>query len=101
MRRLSSFLMGMVVGAGLLYGALHYHLVQASDGWHVIAKTDSELAGTYVDIRTFTFADWANHPKLAAALMRADRADLVENAAAGALNNGIDRLLGGDRNQPQ
>ena len=86
--------MGMVVGAGLLYGASHYHLVHATDGLHFIAKTNSQLADTYVDIRAFTFTDWANHPNLAAALMRADRADLVENAAAGALNKGIDRILG-------
>lgn len=94
MKRLSSFLMGMLFGAALLYGAQHYHVVYADDGHHLISKLSPSLTDTYVDIREFTFADWTDHPELATALMNADRRDLVEGAASDALQNGIDNLLG-------
>ena len=97
MKRLTSFIFGMIVGAGLLYGALHYHLVHATDGLHLVPKLDAELKSTYVDIREFTFADWSNHPSLAAALMKSEKRELMEGAANDALNNGLDRFLGGDQ----
>lgn len=93
--------MGMAVGAGLLYASLHYHLVRAADGFHLVPKTNSQLSNTYVDIREFTFRDWADHSDLAAALVKADRGDLVEGAASGALQKGIDNLLGGRDSQVQ
>ena len=96
MKRLSSFLFGMVAGAALLYGALNYHLIRAQDGLHLVPKLDAELSGTYVDIRGFTITDWSQQPNLAAALIDADRRELVEGAASDALRNGLDRLLGGD-----
>ena len=101
MRRISSFILGIAVGAGLLYAALHYHVIHASDGYHLIPKTNAQLANTFVDIREFTFRDWADHPDLAAALLKADRADLVEGAASGALQRGIDNLLGPRQSQVQ
>lgn len=97
MKRLSSFILGMVVGAGLLYGALNYHLIHADDGMHLIPKLESQLSLTYVDIREFTVADWAKHTELAAALMQADRGDLIEDAANDALHNALDNVLGGNR----
>lgn len=101
MRRFSSFLMGMVFGAGMLYLLMIYHIVHAADGHHLIPKIDSQLPDTYVDIREFTFKDWADHSDLAAALIKADRGDLVEGAASGALQRGIDNLLGGRESQVQ
>lgn len=97
MKRLSSFILGVLVGAGLLYGALNYHLVHADDGLHLVSKLESQLSMTYVDIREFTVADWANHTELAAALMNADRGDLVEGAANDALHNMLDNVLQGNR----
>ena len=94
MKRITSFFFGMAVGAGLLYAALHYHLVHADDGLHLVPKLSAELSSTYVDIREYTVRDWANHPDLAAALMKSDQANLVEGAASDALHNGLDRILG-------
>lgn len=97
MRRLSTFIFGMVFGAGLLYFALNYHLIHADDGLHLVPKLNAELGSTYVDIREFTLADWADHPQLASALIESDQRDLMEGAANDALHNGLDRILGGDR----
>lgn len=95
MKRFTTFLFGMVVGAGLLFGALNYYLVRASDGFHLVPKLNAKLAGTYVDIRHYTLADWTRNPDLAAALIDSGERDLVEGAASDALHQGLDRLLDG------
>ena len=93
MRRLSTFIFGMVAGGLLIYAALNYHLIQANDGLHLIPKVDATLAGTYADIRNFGPADWAKNPDIAMAIFKADRGDLLESAASDTLQTGLDRLL--------
>jgi hypothetical protein len=93
MKRLMTFLCGMIAGAVLLFGALEYHVIRANDGLHLVPKLDAKLAATYVDIRTFTLADWAQHPELAAALIDDDQHELVEGAASDALHKGLNQFL--------
>ncbi len=96
MRRLMTFIFGMVTGGVLLYGALNYHIIRANDGFHLVPKTGTRLAGTYVDIREMTVADLANHADILDALIRANKQQLLKNTATGALQNGLDRLLDPD-----
>ena len=96
MKRLMTFLCGMIAGAVLLLGALKYHVIRANDGLHLVPKLDAKLAAAYVDIRSFTLADWAQHPDLAAALIDDDQHELVEGAASDALRKGLDQFF--DRN---
>ena len=93
MRRLMTFFLGMVAGALLLFGAMNYHLVRAYDGVHFVPKVSPKLAAAYVDIRGFTVADWAQHPEIATALMKANQGDLMKNAASETLQAEMDRLL--------
>jgi hypothetical protein len=93
MSRLSTFLLGMVAGAGLLQGATTYHVVRASDGFHLIAKQPARLSETYVDIRAFTMTDWAARPQLASALVQANHRQLLGESAAGALQDKGKQLL--------
>ena len=86
----------MIAGAVLPFGALKYHVIRANDGLHLVPKLDAKLAATYVDIRSFTVADWAQHPDLTAALINDDQRELVEEAASDALRNGLNQFL--DRN---
>ena len=94
MRRLGTFICGFILGALLLYGALHYHLVHAADGLHLIRKSDATLSQTYVDIRAFGARDWLEHPELAAAIVEADQEELLRSATDQTLRNSLDRLLG-------
>ena len=87
----------MIVGGLLLWGALHYHLIQSKQGFHLIPKTSTSLAKTYVDIRSFTVADWAKNTDLAFALTQANQFELIQNAPGDALQNGLDRLLDGNQ----
>jgi hypothetical protein len=99
MRRLTSFLSGMLTGGLLLYLTMNLHVIRARDGFHLIAKAHPQLAATYVDIRQFGVADWAEHPEVAAALVNSNRRDLMENAVDQTLGNGLDRLLGREPRQ--
>jgi hypothetical protein len=98
MKRLMTFFFGMIAGAVLLLGAQRYHVIRADDGLHLVPKLHANLADTYVDIRSFTGADWISHPDLASAMIDDDRRELVEGAATDALQNGLDRFLGSDSN---
>jgi len=93
MSRLSSFFVGMVVGAGLLQGATTYHIVRAADGFHFIAKQPARLSETYVDIRAFTMTDWAGHPQLASALVQANQQQLMGESAANSAQEKAKQLL--------
>lgn len=93
MRRIMTFLTGMVVGGILLWAALQYHLLQTNSGLQLVPKVNAGLAKTYVDIRGFTVADWAQNTDLVLALTNANQGELMGNAAEDALQNGLDRLL--------
>ena len=93
MRRLSTFIFGMVVGGLLIYLALNYHLIHAKDGIHLVPKTSATLAATYVDVRNFALADWANHQDVALAIVKADRGELLHSVAGDSVLNGLDRIL--------
>ena len=94
MRRIITFILGMLVGGLLLLAALNYHVIRAQDGLHFLPKTSARLSSSYVDIRNFTVADYMEHPEIVEALIRADQAELVDGAARGALQNGLNRWLG-------
>ena len=70
-----------------------YHIVRASDGFHLIAKQPTRLSETYVDIRAFTMTDWAVRPQLASALVQADQQKLLGDSAAAALQEKAKQLL--------
>lgn len=94
MRRWSTFLGGVVVGGLLIYAVLHYHVIQARDGLHLVPKVNAQLANTFVDIREFAPRDWAAHPEIFEALSAAHQDELIKSAAGDAVRNGLDRLLG-------
>jgi hypothetical protein len=92
MRRLSTFIFGMVVGGLLIYVALNYHLIHAQDGLHMVPKIDAALASTYVDVRGLGIADLAQYPEVAMAISKAGRQDLLESIAGNAIGTEVDRL---------
>ena len=93
MSRIFIFLMGVVVGAFAHNGALNYHVVRADDGYHLIPKISSGMVETYVDIREFGLTDWNQHKTLAAAIVRADKSGLLEDAATGSLQRSLDSVV--------
>ena len=96
MRRLITFGMGMVFGGLLLWSALHYHVLNTNSGLRFVPKVSASLSKTYVDIRSFTVADWARNTDLVLALTNANETDLVESAMGDSVEQGIKRWLNQD-----
>lgn len=96
MRRISTFLSGVVVGGALIYCAMNFHVIRSREGFDLVPKVHPQLVTTYVDIREFQVADWAQHAEIAAALVQANRKDLLDNAVNDTLNQGIDQFFDGN-----
>ena len=95
MKRVMPFLMGMVVGAGLLYSGMSYHFVRSSQGLLMVPKVSKGLEDTYVDIREFQLQDWQKHRPLAAALVKSDRSELFADSSLTSFRNSINGVLDG------
>jgi hypothetical protein len=81
MKRFTSFLAGVVVGAVGLYWAMTFHIVRANDGLHVVRKVTCGLSDAYVDIRTFDSADWYRHTGLSVAVVHAGKEHLLSDTS--------------------
>ncbi len=95
MGRLSSFATGVAVGAGVMFGALTFHLVRTTEGYELVPKITAGFADTYVDVRTFGVSDWANHKPLVAAIVRADKQKILAPSSAENLTEGVQDMLKG------
>lgn len=93
MGRLTFFLAGLLVGAMAMFTALKYHVVRAEDGVHLVPKMTSDFRDMYVDVREFDAADWNRHRELAVALVKADKAHVLQEAAMGGLRETVDSVL--------
>jgi hypothetical protein len=91
--RLGAFFFGFIAGGIFVLGALKYHVIKAEDGVHLVPKMGATFSETYVDIRSFSPNDWAQHPNLTAAIVRADKAHLMNGAAVDSLFDGVEGLL--------
>lgn len=90
---MSRFFFGLVVGAVLMYGSLHYHVVRGNDGFFVVPKVTSELRDVYVDIRGFTLEDWKQHKPLAAAIMKSERSEVLADATLSGFRDNMHSLV--------
>lgn len=95
MSRLSSFLLGMVAGATLLGAAMNFHLVRSDDGVLMIPKLTKGLHDPYADIRGFTLDDWQQHRPLAAALIQANKSELLADGSLSSFRRSIEGVVEG------
>jgi hypothetical protein len=93
MKRVWSFLLGAVFGAALFHVATNYHVVRSSEGIHLIAKTPPRWSESFVDVRSFSGADWTGHPQLAGALVRANKQHLIVDSTANVIQQSVNQLL--------
>lgn len=95
MFRLSSLVLGIVIGGVLVFGSHHYHLLRTDDGFFLVPKTESTFSDAYVDIRSFTLKDWAEHRNLATALVKANKQDLMTTSTVNSLEDGLKGAMEG------
>ena len=88
MRRLFALLFGMLLGGALVFTAFRYYLVRAGEKeFLLVPKQQAELTDAYVDVRKWDAAEWQKHPKLAEALTRYGRPDLIKRPVDGWLED--------------
>lgn len=88
-------LFGIIVGGALVYGGLNFHVLRTTGGVEFVPKATATLSETYVDVRTFTPADWAEHQTLAAAVIQAKKTHIFQDAAVEQIRDGLGGLLDG------
>lgn len=79
MNRTASFLMGIGIGVLGLYAAMHFTLVRAVDGVHVVPKIAPRIEFPYSDIRNFGLAQWQKKQGLALAILKAKKGYLIQD----------------------
>ncbi|HVX64850.1 MAG TPA: hypothetical protein VHC19_29800 [Pirellulales bacterium] len=93
MGRLAIFLTGALLGGAVVYGSERYHVLRTNRGWETVPKLSASFNETYVDVREFTAADWADHQGLAADVLRAGKEDLIKAAVVDQVREKVDGLL--------
>ena len=95
--RISSMFFGMVCGAGIVYAAMNYYVLRTPKGVEFVARSKLSLDDAYLDIRTFSFSDWQKHTELAQDLVKANKQELMVNAAGNAIENAVAPLFEGKK----
>ncbi len=92
MSRLSCIVLGILIGAGLVYGALNYHVVRTPEGVEFVPKLAATFDETYVDVRQFSVSDWAEHEQLVRAVVKSGKDHILSNAATRSVQDGINSI---------
>lgn len=101
MNQLSNFGLGVLLGIVGLYGAMHYTVVQANDGLHVIPKLSPKLENPYLDVRNFGLEQWQRNQSLALAVVRADKGYLLKDPSLLAFRENVQNVLTRIKNTTQ
>ncbi|MFY8202375.1 MAG: hypothetical protein ACOVLE_16990 [Pirellula staleyi] len=78
MNQLSNFALGVAVGIAGLYLTMHFALVRAEDGFHLVPKIAAKVEIPYTDIRKFTLGNWQTNKALTLAILRAKKGYLIQ-----------------------
>ena len=92
MSRLGSTLFGVAIGAGLVYGALNYHVLRTEEGVELVPKLSANFDDIYLDVRTYGVADWADHDQVARAVVKSGKDHILKDAATRSVQEGINNL---------
>lgn len=87
MSRLTSFLLGIVVGAAGLFISENYYVVRSMEGVHLVPKVAAKLEFPYRDIRQYTVEDWKKNVSLGAAIVKADKSELMVDSLTSVRHN--------------
>ncbi len=97
MNRLTTFFLGIIVGATGLFLSENYYIVRSTESVHLVPKVAAKLEFPYRDIRAYTVEDWKNNLSLGAAIVRTQKPDMMVESLSSVRHNfeGILRSLGG------
>lgn len=89
MRRILTWMIGMVVGGGVVFTAFQYHVVRTDQRFLVVPKQQSDWREAYVDVRGWSIQEWGEHARLSQNLVAAGHGDIVARSATDRLFRGF------------
>ncbi len=95
MTRLLALFAGILLGGLLMYFSFSYHIVTTGQKTYYVPKTKAQMADFYVDIREWNHQNWAEHPELANAMIKAGHGELVQRSLTEELLDSIFKKVGG------
>ncbi len=93
MSRLTSFGLGIVVGAAGLFVSENYYVVRSKETVNLIPKVAAKLEMPYYDIRAYNAADWNSHPSLALAIVKSKKEGLLVESGLSGMQSQFEGLL--------
>lgn len=93
MNRLTTFFLGVVVGALGLFVSENYYVVRSKESFHLVPKVAAKLEIPYRDIRSYTTQDWTNQPSLALAIVKSKKQNLMVESGLSGMQQQFERLL--------
>lgn len=93
MNRLSSFVLGIVVGAVGILVSENYYVVRSNETFHLVPKVAARLEMPYRDIRGFTLQDWQNNQPLALAIIKSQKQDLMAESGLTNMQRQLESVL--------
>lgn len=99
MTRITTFFLGILLGAAGLYVTENFYIVRSNKSFHLIPKVSSRLEMPYRDIRHYTPQDWNANSALGLAILKSQKQDLVVDSSLDQVGNSLEDLLnsfGGD-----
>lgn len=93
MGRAGSFVSGCIVGGAAIFTSLKYHFVQTNKGFEFVPKLTASFSETYVDVRQFTPSSWNEHKSLVAAIVKADKSEILGDSSADHLRDAANDVL--------
>lgn len=92
MSRLGSTLTGVVLGGGLVYGALNYHVLRTPEGVELVPKLSATFSDTYLDVRQYGVSEWADHDQVTRAIVKSGKDHILKDSATRSVQEGINSL---------
>lgn len=93
MNRLTTFLLGVVVGVAGLFVSENYYIIRSDESLHVVRKVASKLEFPYRDIRQYTVEDWQNQPSLALAIVKSEKQQLLVDSGLSDMQRQLEGFL--------
>lgn len=91
--RLSTFFLGIIVGAVGIVVSENYYVVRSKESVHLVPKIAAKLEIPYRDIREFSVSDWQNNQSLALAIIKSQKQDLMVETGLNNMQRQFDSVL--------
>ena len=93
MDRFGNFIIGVLAGMVGLFFLMHYTVIRAHDGFHVVTKIAPRLEIPFEDIREYNLAQWQKKQPLALAIIRAKKGHLFHDPSLLAFRAHVQSVL--------